>query len=185
MKKSRISIIALLLIAAALLMGCNKASQPPKVIFVDGYADAKTQELLFGKAVKDHDLPIICIDNMAAMDEFNQTAREQCYTVEGTNGEPVELPTVNPYNEAVAPYTEDFFKEKSLIVTYIWVNANPAEFEVSNISISDGKLTVLVDAFGFGVNAASTESFIFIEIPKSDLEGVTEFSAMEDMGEIW
>ena len=185
MKKSRISIIALLLIAACLLMGCNKASEPPKVVFVNGDADASVQKLLFGEAIKDNALPIICIDNKAAMDEFNQTAREQCYTVEGTNGEPVELPTVNPYNEAVAPYTEDFFKEKSLIVTYIWVNANPAEFEVSNISIANGKLTVLVDAFGFGTNTASTESFIFIEIPKSDLEGVTEFSAMEDMGEIW
>ena len=185
MKKSIFSAVVLLLIAACLLMGCNKASQPPKVIFVDGNADASVQKLLFGKAVKDHDLPIICIDSKAVMDEFNQTAREHCYTVEGANGEPVELPTITPYNEAVAPYTEDFFKEKSLIVTYIWVNANPAEFEVSNISISDGKLTVLVDAFGFGVNAASTESFIFIEMPKSDLEGVTEFSATEDMGEIW
>ena len=185
MKKSIFPVVVALLLIAALLIGCNKASEPPKVIFVDGYADANAQELLFGKAVKDHDLPIICIDSVAAMDEFNQTARKTVYEMEAHNGALAALPTVVEYDEAVAPYTEDFFKEKSLVVAYIWVNANPAEFEVSNISIADGKLTVWVDAFGFGANAASTQSFIFIEIPKSDLKGVTEFSATEDMGEIW
>lgn len=184
MKKSLFTLVALLLTVACLLGGCNKASEPPKVFFVRGHAESPTQKLLFGEAMKGNALPIICIDNKAAMDEFNQTAREHCYTVEGTNGELVELPTVNPYNEAVAPYTEEFFEEKSLIVTYIWVNANPAEFEVSNISIVDGKLTVLVDAFGFGVNATSTESFIFIEMPKSELEGVTEFVALRDVGKV-
>ena len=183
MKKTLFTLVALLLTAACLLVGCNAESEPPKVVLVDG-SFPKDYEILFGKANKNSDLPIICIDSKEAMDRFNQTAREQCYMVEGTTGEMVELPTIVGYDDAVAPYTEDFFKEKSLIVTFAYTTSSPAVFEVNDISIENNKLSILVEAFSIGVDAAMDERFIFIEMPKSELEGVTEFVALRDVGKV-
>ena len=174
--------IALLLTAACLLGGCNQASEPPKIVFVDGYVEDKAS--LFGNAQNGNELPILCIDSHADMEAFNQKAREKCYMVEGTNGELVELPTIDGYNDAVAPYTEEFFQEKSLLVSCVSVRSSPGHFEVTNISIQDGKLSILVDAFAIGVDAAIDSQIIFIEMPKSDLEGVTEFSAKLDVGKV-
>ena len=187
MKKSLFTLIALLLTAAFLLCGCEDiptANESPKVVFVDGNAEKTDQEILFGRAIKDKDLPIICIDSKEAMDAFHQKARENVYMAEGNKGELFELPTIAGYNDAVAPYTEDFFKEKSLIVSFAYVTSSPAYFEVSNISIQEGKLSILVDAFSLGVDAAMEGRFIFIELPKSDLEGVTELVALQDVGEV-
>ena len=186
MKQTLLTMFSLLLVVLVVFTACNSTfaeKHPPKVVFVNGYADGVVQKTLFGKAIKDKELPIICIDSQASMDEFNQKARENCYMMVGTDGNPVELPTIAGYNDVVTPYTEEFFKEKSLLISYIYVNANPVEFEVSDISIQDGKVTVSIDAFNFGVNSASTEYFIFIEMPKSDLKGVTEFAAAYDVME--
>ncbi len=187
MRKMLFTIIALMLTASLFLCGCEDvpaANEPPKVVFVDGNPGGKEQKILFGKAIKHTDLPIICIDSKEAMDDFNQRARENVYMVEGTTGELVELPTIVGYNDAVAPYTEDFFKEKSLIVTFAYTTSSPAVFEVNDISIENNKLSILVEAFAIGVDAAIDGRFIFIEMPKSDLEGVTEFVAVWDIGEV-
>ena len=184
MKKFSFTIVALLLTVACLFLGCREASEPPKVVFVEGCQSEKEQEIVFGKAVKGNELPILCIDSKEAMNEFSQRTRENFYMTEGTTGESVELPTIVGYNDAVAPYTEEFFKEKSLIVSFVYVTSSPAYFEVSNISIQEGKLTILVDAFAVGVNTAMEGRFILIELPKSDLEGVTEFVALRDVGEV-
>lgn len=152
-------------------------SESPKVVFVVGNADGKEQEIIFDRSKNYDGSPILCIDSKETMDAFNQRVRETIYMGETNEGERFEYPTITIYNDAVVPYTEDFFKEKSLIISYAKVNYSPGYFEVLYTSIKEGKLSVLGVAYPIGVDCAMDGRFVFIEMPKSELEGVTEFTA--------
>ena len=179
MKKTLFTVISLLLTAACLLCGCESAlaeSDPPKVvIYNSGYQQDDQQIAVFGKAASGTELPILRIDSKEAMDSFNQKAKEHFYVDE--EGESDELAAGTDYDEAVSPYTDEFFEEKVLIACFAYASHSPALFEVNDISIKDGKLTVIVESMAMSVDYLMDGCFIFIELPKNDLKGVTELSA--------
>ncbi len=181
MKKTLFTVIALLLTSACLLCGCKTIStgnEAPKVVFFDsGYQQDEQQIAVFGKASNGSELPVICIESKSAMDEFNQRAKENFYMTEG-NEETTELPTVSDYNDVVSPYTEEFFKEKALVVCFACTGNSLSLFEISDISIENNKLTVCVETMAMSSDYGMEGRFVFVEIPKNDLKGVTEFSAI-------
>ena len=186
MKKTLFAIVALLLAAACLLCGCEKTpegNEPPRVvIFNSGYQQDDQQIAVFGKASNGTELPILRIDSKEAMDAFNQKAKEHFY-VDERGGASDELSDGSTYNDAVAPYTEDFFKEKVLIACFAYASHSPALFEVNDISIENGKLTVTVESMAMSVDYLMDGCFIFVELPKDDLKDVTQLSAVLSSGE--
>lgn len=186
MKKTMFTVIALLLTAACLLCGCAsvpEGNDPPKVIIYNsGYQQDDQQIAVFGKAANGTELPILRIDSKEAMDAFNQRAKEHFYVDE--KGDSDELSAGTDFDDAVALYTEEFFKEKAVIACYAYAVHSPTLFEVNDISIENKKLTVTVETLTMGTEYVSDGCFIFIELPKSDLDGVTQLVAVLTSGEM-
>lgn len=187
MKKSLFTIVALLLIGAVMLCGCGKLSaenEAPKVIVFDsGYLESAWQEALFGKSIQGSDLPIVCIDNMEKMDAFSTQAKEHLPSTP-IDGQSAETSKLSSFTDAVASYNEEFFGEKTLIVCYAHTKHTPALFEVNDISVDGNKLSVLVAAISVGVDYGAEGRLVFIEMPKGDLKGVTQYVAVQDTGEL-
>ena len=185
MKKRLLAIVTLLMTAILLLCGCeaiqsNPAMEPKVNIFDSGVGAANE---VFDTNVEQSRLPTIKIETIEEMDAFHQNAEEHFFTVESEDGR-AELPRYSSFNDTIAAYTAEFFEEKTLVVCYAHTNMSPAIFEVSDISIEGKTLTVRVDTLIMGVNAGMEGRFIFIELSKKEMKGVTELVVTRDVGEL-
>ncbi len=89
-----------------------------------------------------------------------------------------EIPSVN---DTVKKYDEDFFKEYTLFSVYVQSNSGSYRYAPSGIAVKDGSLRVFVDKINSPENVTDDMSgvLVFISFKKSEIEGVTEFDAIE------
>ncbi len=89
-----------------------------------------------------------------------------------------EIPSVN---DTVKKYDEDFFKEYTLFSVYVQSNSGSYRYAPSGIVLKDGALRVFVGKTNDleVVTDDMSGSLLFISLKKTELEGVTEFDAVE------
>ena len=118
-------------------------------------------------------LPLLRFDSTADLAAFKNTISGVLETEHGYD----EIPS---FDAVTAEMDDDFFASNSLLLTYVWSGSFTWRYDVSQVAVNDGTMSVCVqriDNYETG-DCAMAGWFITLSVPKDDLSGINSFDAV-------
>lgn len=156
----------------------NKSPEPEVTLSYGNWSDDSSiymgslnrEKMIFSSVLH---LPIYRLDTLEDLESF----KENFGDILSMNQSYDEVPS---FEDATAPYNEDFFEDSSLMVVYVSANSGSYRFGVSEVYCKNGGYSIHVERLNNPEVVTEDMAGWFITVAETDnkLNNCTEFDAI-------